>query len=42
MKKQVENWMKEYWGNRCPDYEPSCSLCKAWRCFDYLFGGDRK
>lgn len=22
------------WGERCPDYEPDCPACAAWRAFD--------
>lgn len=21
------------WGERCPDYEPTCASCQAWRIF---------
>ena len=37
MKKEMENWMKENWGNKCEDYEKDCALCKAWKCYEYLF-----
>lgn len=26
--------MEEYWGERCPDYEPECWACRAWRHYD--------
>lgn len=42
---RMKVWMIKNWGERCPDYEVNCSLCKAWEYFDYLFewteeGGD--
>lgn len=33
----MKEWMLKNWGEKCPDYEPSCGLCKAWKYFDYLF-----
>lgn len=24
----------EYWGERCPDFEPDCACCMAWKMFD--------
>jgi hypothetical protein len=24
------------WGPKCPDYEPGCSTCEAWKLFDKL------
>jgi len=29
-----EKVMQEYWGERCPDFEPECPACKAWKHFD--------
>jgi hypothetical protein len=26
--------MNEEWGERCPDFEPSCSCCQAWAFYD--------
>ena len=37
LKDRLEKWIKEYWGERCPDYCESCPCCKAWDAFDYLF-----
>ncbi len=37
LKDRLEQWIKECWGDRCPDYCTSCSCCKAWDAFDYLF-----
>lgn len=36
-KERVKEYMIKNWGTRCPDYEEDCPLCKAWKCFDYLF-----
>ena len=46
IKKEVEKYMIEYWGERCPDRrmpednQLQCPLCKAYDCFDYLFPSD--
>lgn len=24
----------EEWGEKCPDYEPGCPACEAWRLFE--------
>ncbi|HLE07204.1 MAG TPA: hypothetical protein VI933_01105 [archaeon] len=37
LKPKVKAWMKKHWGERCPDYCRTCALCKAWKCYDYLF-----
>lgn len=29
-----DEMMQEHWGERCPDYEPECSACKAWEHYD--------
>jgi len=34
---RMKEWMIKNWGERCLEYCESCSLCKAWKCFDYLF-----
>jgi hypothetical protein len=26
----------KYWGERCPDFEPTCPCCAAWSLFDKL------
>lgn len=39
-KEETERFMNLWWGKRCPDYEPRCALCKAWKAFDYLFEWD--
>lgn len=32
----VEEAIHYYAGPRCPDYEPECPCCRAWRAFDKL------
>jgi len=27
-------FMNEFWGERCPDYDPGCPVCQAWRLFE--------
>jgi hypothetical protein len=26
--------MLDWWGERCPEYEPGCPCCEAWKIFD--------
>lgn len=33
---KIEEVMAEYWGERCPDYEPECPTCQAWAEYDKL------
>ena len=40
-KKIMKKWMIKYWGKKCPSFEPSCPLCQAWYCFDWLFDPDK-
>jgi len=28
--------IKEDWGEKCPDYEPECPCCRAWKMFEKL------
>ncbi len=30
------SFLSEFWGERCPDYEPLCDCCKRWRALDVL------
>jgi hypothetical protein len=30
----LDRWTEEHWGPRCPDYEPLCACCVAWRIRD--------
>ncbi len=34
---RMKEWMIKNWGERCIDYCEDCSLCKAWKYFDFLF-----
>lgn len=34
---KMNDWMIKNWGERCPDRIEGCSLCEAWKCFDFLF-----
>ena len=27
-------FITDFWGPRCPDYEPECWCCKAWKRYD--------
>jgi len=38
MKKAMKEWIEKFWGKRCKEFEENCPVCKAWLCFDYLFG----
>lgn len=31
---EAEKRMVDYWGAPCPDFEPDCICCKAWKLFD--------
>ena len=32
----IEEAIKGYWGERCPDYHAECPACKAWDEFDVV------
>jgi hypothetical protein len=32
--KLLEEAVKEYYGERCPDHNPGCIVCQAWAEFD--------
>lgn len=36
LKVDLQNWITEYWGERCPDCEPGCFVCRAWQAFDAM------
>ena len=38
MKKSMKKWIEKFWGKRCKEFEENCPVCKAWLCYDYLFG----
>lgn len=31
-----EQKVRDYWGDRCRDVEPTCAVCAAWALFDKL------
>ena len=33
---KIEEAIEGQWGERCPDYEEGCPVCKAWREYDNL------
>jgi hypothetical protein len=37
----IEEALTHHAGERCPDYEPDCYVCKAWRQFDQLRGEEQ-
>ena len=36
MRTLLEEAISEYFGKRCPDFEPGCPCCRAWAEFDQL------
>ena len=34
MRTLLEEAISEYFGERCPDFEPGCPCCRAWAEFD--------
>jgi hypothetical protein len=32
--KLIKKAIKEYYGKRCPDFEPECIVCQAWAEYD--------
>ena len=34
--KKLNEWMVEYYGKRCPEYEKDCACCEAWELYDKL------
>ena len=33
---KIEEAMEAQWGERCPDYEPECPCCEAWKEYDEM------
>jgi hypothetical protein len=29
-------YLVQFWGERCPDFNEECSLCQKWKAFDCL------
>ena len=32
----VEEAVTEYFGERCPEYEPGCACCEGWKQYDVM------
>ena len=32
----IEEAIKNYWGERCPDHDADCVVCQAWKEFDTI------
>lgn len=37
LKEQLAAFITEYYGERCSDYEPSCTCCEMWNHFHCMF-----
>lgn len=35
-KQLTEAEITEWWGERCPDFEPGCATCRAWARHDMI------
>jgi len=40
--KLIKKAIKEYYGKRCPDFEPECVVCQAWAEYDSAKRRQRK
>ena len=40
--KLIKKAIKEYYGKRCPDFEPECIVCQAWAEYDSAKRRQRK
>jgi hypothetical protein len=38
LRKQAEDWILDYYGERCEDFHLGCLVCQVWRAWDDLFG----
>ena len=34
MMADVKAHITEYWGEKCPDFEPECVVCQAWKAYE--------
>lgn len=32
----ADEYLRAFFGERCPDYEPDCEACKRWKALDEL------
>ena len=37
-KRLTEEYIKYWFGPRCPEYAAGCHACNAWSSFDVIFG----
>lgn len=37
LRDMAERWLEEFFGERCPDFSPTCEVCKRWAALDALF-----
>jgi hypothetical protein len=37
-KNPIHEAVEFYWGERCPEHDPNCPTCKAWREYDIMTG----
>ena len=42
MRDLIEEAVREYFGERCPDFIPGCLCCQAWAEYDRLYAADSK
>lgn len=33
---QLERHIREWWGDRCEDFDPDCFCCQKWAAFDQV------
>ena len=38
LRESLRPWLKQYFGERCQDFEAGCLGCEAWKAFDAMFG----
>jgi hypothetical protein len=38
LKKTLEKFINDNFGERCPEYCSGCIVCECWRGFDFIFG----
>lgn len=36
MSELIREAVEEHWGERCPDYDDTCAVCRAWSAYDAL------
>ena len=38
----AEAMLRDWWGERCPDFDPDCECCKHWYLLDQLVDEDNR